>query len=276
MKIIVISGNHPRNLGLPKKLFENKKTEIVGLVLYKREDIIPKPDISLDENLKKLWEIHFKKRFESEKKFFNFDVNFINNIKNKLIVNNEKELNSNKILDLINSVKADACFIQGIPIIKDPVLSALPNYTINLHLGIIPHYKGAITVFWPFYFLEPSMVGTTYHIIDRYVDTGEIIHQNVPKLNYGDSMHDVSCKALIAALDDIDIVVDEIIARVKTKRKINKDSSLKTKGRLFKTSDWKPEMLKKIYNQYNDRIVDMYLDGKIKSSKPELIKVSRS
>ena len=66
---------------------------------------------------------------------------------------------------------------QGCPIIEDPILSALPSYSINLHLGLIPYYKGSITAFWPFYYLEPAMLGTTYHIIDKYVDTGEIIHQ---------------------------------------------------------------------------------------------------
>ena len=52
-------------------------------------------------------------------------------------------------------------------------------------------------MFWPFYFLEPAMAGTTYHIIDKYVDTGEILHNNVPKLKKGDGLHDVACKAII-------------------------------------------------------------------------------
>jgi formyltetrahydrofolate hydrolase len=117
------------------------------------------------------------------------------------------------------------------------------------------------------------MLGTTYHIIDKLVDTGEIIHQNVPTLNYGDTMHDASCKALLSALSDIGLVVDEIINRKKNDIKVNKDFTLKNRGRLFKKSDWKPEMLIKIYSEYKDNIVDLFLDGKIKSEIPNLIKI---
>ena len=47
------------------------------------------------------------------------------------------------------------------------------------------------------------------------------------------------------------------------------------KGRLFKDSDWKPEMLKIIYDLFDDKIVDLYLQNKIQSKKPKLIKVNR-
>ena len=273
MKVIVITGSHPRNLGILQKLHQNNKIEIAGFIMFEREEIIPKPNNNLDEKIKNLWEIHFKKRYESEKKYYDFDLDFKKNLKKQIIINNENNFNGFEVLNFIKSIDAEACFIQGCPIIKDPILSALPSYTINLHLGLIPYYKGSITAFWPFYYLEPGMLGTTYHIIDKYVDTGEIIHQNVPTLNYGDTMHDAACKALLSALNDIDIVVDEIISRQKNNIKINKDSTLKIKGRLFKKSDWKPQMLTKIYSEYNDNIVDLFLNGKIKSETPKLVKI---
>ena len=34
-------------------------------------------------------------------------------------------------------------------------------------------------------------------------------------------------------------------------------------------------MLKRIYLRYNDKIVDLYLDGKIKSPTPRLIKIKK-
>ena len=275
MRIILITGSHLRNLAIAEKLYKNKRIEIVGFVIFKREEIIPKPNNFLDKKLKKLWQIHFKKRFVSEKKYYNFDLNFLDKIQNKIFITNKIDFNGKKLLDFVNSVNADACFVQGCPIIKNPILSALPPYTVNLHLGIIPDFKGSVTTFWPFFYLQPGMLGTTYHIIDKYVDTGEIIHQNIPTLNYGDSMHDASCKALLSALQDIDIVVEEIIYRIKNKVKISKDLSLKNKGRLFKNSDWKPEMLIKIYSEYNDKIVDLYLDGKINSPSPNLIKIKK-
>jgi len=41
----------------------------------------------------------------------------------------------------------------------------------------------------------------------------------------------------------------------------------------LKSANWKPEMLKKIYNIYDDKIVDLYLNNKIKCFKPNLIKI---
>ena len=118
MKIIAIIGDHPRNIGLLKRLYDNKKVEICYLILFKRDKLIPEPDQNLSDSLKKLWKLHFEKRYLSEKKFFKFENDFIIKIKNKIIVSNEKELHSKKVLEAINSVKADAAFITGIPILN--------------------------------------------------------------------------------------------------------------------------------------------------------------
>ena len=275
MKAIVIVGDYPRNIGLLKRLYDNKKIEICFLTLFKREQLVPEPDKNLSNDLKKLWNLHFEKRYLSEKKFFKSKSDFIEKIKHKILVSTEDELHSKKILAAINSSKADAAFITGVPILREPILSALPVNTINLHLGIIPYYKGAFTIFWPFYFLEPTMAGTTFHLIDKYVDTGEIIHNNIPKLDKGDGIHDVACKAVLSAHADVDILVNHIIKRVESKIKPKRDMSLRYRGKLYLKSDWKPEMLRVIYEFFDDKIVDLYLDNKIKCPKPKLIKINQ-
>ncbi len=273
MNILVIVGSHARNLGLLNKLQKNKKINIKGLIIFKRENLIPKPNENLSVDLKKLWDLHFKKREKIEQKYYNFDTNLIQDYKNTLIVHNSEELHSENTKNYINKLDIDCCFIAGCPILKKNILDVLPEYTINLHLGLIPYYKGTITAFWPFYFLEPTMVGTTYHIIDTFVDTGEIIHQNVPELNLGDSMHEVSCKAVVEALNDLEIVTNYIYKRINNNIKPKKDPSLRNKGRLFKNVDWKPEMLKIIYDFFDDKIVDLYLKKQISCPKPKLIKI---
>ena len=273
MKTLVIVGDHPRNLGLLDKLLNNHQIDISGLILYKREKMNPEPLHDLPLQLKKLWEIHFEKRNKSEEKYFKFSNNYENKISNILRVNNDLELNGAKVLDFVKTYKAEICFLTGVPIIKDPLLSVLPQYSINLHLGIIPFYKGSITMFWPFYFLEPTMAGTTYHIIDKYVDTGEILHNNIPKLQRGDGMHDVASKAVVEAHKDLHLIVEKIKKRIELNINPKKDNSLRFKGKLFTKSDWKPEMLKIIYDYYDDKIVDLYLDKKIYCPKPKLINI---
>ena len=237
MKTLVIVGDHPRNLGLLKELLKNDKIEISGLILFKRDKLIPEANKNLSKEIKELWDIHFNKRSVAENKFFDSSNSYEKKISNIHFVKNDEELHSEKTLKFIKTLSTDICFITGISIIKEPLLSELPKNTINLHLGIIPFYKGAITMFWPFYFLEPTMAGTTYHIIDKFVDTGEIIHNNVPTLEYGDGMHDVASKAVVTAHRDINIVVGEIIKRVRKGIEPKKDISLRLKGKLFLKSD---------------------------------------
>ena len=61
MKTLVIVGDHPRNLGLLEKLLNNNEIDICGLILFKREKMIPEPSPNLTLKLKKLWKIHFEK-----------------------------------------------------------------------------------------------------------------------------------------------------------------------------------------------------------------------
>lgn len=107
--------------------------------------------------------------------------------------------------------------MSGVPIIKGKLLKFLPKYSLNLYLGLIPHYKGSITGFWLFFELRPNMLGTTYHIISEKVDTGEIIHQNTPVLKKKFSMHQAICEAVITALKDISLVIKYIKFRIKKK-----------------------------------------------------------
>ncbi len=274
MKCFVIIGSHNRNLSLLKKLITIKNIEISHVFILKRENLLPEPQSNLDSEIKKLWKLHFKKRMIAENKFFNFNNEFLTKIKNVSYISSLGELNSSNNLNIISSLKKYCCFISGIPIIREPLLSYLPVNTVNLHLGLIPFYKGSITTFWPFYNLEPDMLGTTYHIIDKYVDTGEILHQNKPQLKYNDTLHSSSCKAVISAIEDLQLVVNELIYRNKNNIKPKKDDKLKNKGRLYLKKDWKPSMLKKIYVDYNDKIVDYYLKNKIDSQKKiKLIKL---
>ena len=273
MKTLVIIGDHPRNLGLLTKLIRNKLVSVECLILFKREELIPKPPKEFSKKIKKLWRLHFNKRYLAEKKYFKSNKVEFNKIKKIIKIKNENEFYEKDLISFIKKSRFETCFITGIPIVKDPLLKQLPINTINLHLGLIPYYKGAVTMFWPFYFLEPTMAGTTYHIIDKYVDTGEILHNNVPQLNRGDGLHEVACKAIISAHNDIQKIIKEIKRRLKNNIKPKKDLSLRFKGKLFLKSDWKPEMLDIIYNYYKDKIVDNYLDKKIKSRKPILIKL---
>jgi len=275
MNCLIICGDHPRNYQIINDLLKIDYLNIINVVLHKRDNLMPRPPEDLDDDIKRLWKLHFEKRYISEKKRFTFDINEF--LSEKIIpIQTVDEILDPKLLKILQNQKIDICFLSGVPILSEKILKLLPEFTINLHLGIIPHYKGSITMFWPFLFLEPTMAGTTYHIVDKYVDTGEILHNNVPEMKLGDGIHDIASKAVLSASEDIAKVVDHVKYRINKKLLPIKDSSLRFKGKLFLKSDWKPNMLKFIYELFDDKIVDMYLKGLLKCEKPILKKLNKS
>jgi len=272
MKILIICGDHKRNYNFIEHLKKLSNIEISKILLYGREDISPLAPDNLNLNLKKLWQLHFEKRSDAENKRFNFNLSENFDEKDILKIENVDEILS--LQNEINKIKPDICFLSGIPILSEKILKILPKFTINLHLGIIPYYKGAITMFWPFLFLEPTMAGTTYHIVNSSVDAGEILHNNVPQLEKGDGMHDVAAKSIIEASKDIHLIVEHIKNRISREINPKFDLSLEFKGKLFYKSDWKPSMLKIIYELYDDKIVDLYLNKEIFCKNPKLKKIN--
>lgn len=265
MKIIWIGGNHPRHLYYLNSI--NNAFPISGMILERREggtnsSVVEAPT-ELNEHDKKNFIKHFTNRKNAEERFFiNQKLPEI-----KRLDISEMELNTEKTIKFIESISPDLVLTFGCHLIKDPLFSKLPKHTINMHGGLSPRYRGTATMFWPFYFLEPNHVGVTFHYIISEPDAGSIIHQSVPKLEYGDTIHDVACKAVISGSNDI----------VELLKIFERDRKWKTfvqrgTGKNFLERDFRAEHLKVIYDLYDDKIVDRFLDGTITPSNPNLIR----
>jgi len=261
MKILFIGGNHPRHLFYINKIQE--KLEIGGAVIQLRENLLPSPPEGINEIDRKNFIYHFKKRENAERHYFKAQAY----PKCQILQVKTGSLNSAKTVKFVKSVKPDVALIFGTGMIKEPLLSTLPRNSINLHLGISPRYRGSATLFWPFYFMEPPYAGCTFHYIVNEPDAGDVVHQVVPELNMGDGIHDVACKAVVAAAVDGAKLLD--IFKNKGGWKIHKQQST---GKKFLADDFKPEHLRVIYNVFNDDMVKYYLEGKLASKKPKLIR----
>ena len=124
-----------------------------------REEELPEVPAELNLVDKQNFEHHFSTRKKIEDKTYG-------NINSKDIFSNSEllyvkadELNTNSLAIKIKKINADICFIFGTNMIKGAVFESLPNNKINLHLGLSPWYRGSATLFWPFYFLNLSMLG---------------------------------------------------------------------------------------------------------------------
>jgi methionyl-tRNA formyltransferase len=263
MRIVIFSGSHGRHFFLHSKIIDS--FNVVGIVYMEREDVKPNPEISWNRNQKELFEMHFEKRRKVEYEYFgNFGESIFNQIP-KLEVS-RFELNSEKTVNFLKSIEFDVTIVFGVDIIKDPVFSLLPYWKINIHLGLSPWYKGAATLFWPFYFLEPQLSGATIHLIAPKADAGDIIHHSIPQLKSGSTLHEHSANVVIKASQDL----IDILRKISAGKEIILHKQ-KQSGKLFMESDFRPEHLELIYTFYKDGIIDKFISGEFNHRKPKLI-----
>jgi methionyl-tRNA formyltransferase len=159
-------------------------------------------------------------------------------------------------------MKPDRAIIFGTGMIRGQLASVLPKDTINMHLGLSPRYRGAATLFWPFYMLEPNHAGATFHHIVHSPDAGDIIHQVVPKLEKGDGIHDTACKTVLQA------TTEAVALLGMTSWELFKQKP--EAGKNFLESDFQPRHLRMIYQAHDNDIVDLYLAGEIHPKEPNL------
>lgn len=261
MKILAISGTHPRHLHYVNKIHNN--VGLAGVIFEEREFIVPEPPSDISEHDRKNFILHFKKRDEAENQYFGGSP-YPDCPTLKLKSGN---LNSKESMDFVKDSNPDVVLIYGPGMVRDPLFSALPRHTINLHGGLSPRYRGAATLFWPFYFMEPAYSGVTFHYIVYEPDAGNIIHQVTPPLDKKDGIHDVGCKAIVSAADDMLKLLD--IFKENGKWEIHKQ---KGTGKNFLQKDFKPEHLRVNYDLFNDEMVKHYLEGKLYPKEPKLVR----
>lgn len=259
MKIILITGSHPRHKFIANKIAETGNLDLI--ISQKREPFVPQPPENLDMNLSEMYVKHFNNREKSENLFFGNSEWPLNNI---FEINKEKQ-NSIEVYNLISKEKPDLLISYGCGIISDEIINLAKKDAWNIHGGLSPWYKGGITLFWPSYMLEPQMTGMTIHTLTNKLDAGDIIHQCAADLVRGDGIHDLACRAVFRVGQDIVKLIN-----IFKKGKVFETKAQKTNGKLWIGKDWRPEHLKLIYEFYNDNIVDMYLDGHLTQRKPKL------
>jgi folate-dependent phosphoribosylglycinamide formyltransferase PurN len=259
MKITFITGSHPRHAFIARKLAETGFLDC--LIIEKRESFIPSPPEGIPKNLRKLFIHHFKERERIENEVFgvetwpNCDVKVISH----------QELNSAETQSFLRNKKSDLLLSYGCHQLSTSTLECFSGEKWNFHGGLSPWYKGAVTHFWPSYMLEPQMTGMTVHHLTQDLDAGDIIHQCVAELVPGDTLHKLAARAVIKLGDHIPRLL----------KKLSDEGSLTSKkntttGMLWRGEHWRPEHLKLIYEQYNDQIVDEYLNGKIEKNPPKI------
>lgn len=265
MKVILLTGSHPRHLYLVNKLAQ--LGVVSAHVMEVREEFLPQPPGNLEELDRKNFIRHFVDRDEAERR--HFAGNDTVKVEIPTLKVSHLTLNTQETIDWVNAQSFDLAISYGVHMLSKELLEVLPEHAWNIHGGLSPWYKGNTTLFWPFFMLRPNWAGMTIHRLSARLDAGDIVHHAAPELAYGDGLHDVACKAVAHAAEDLIRIIQEI--------PLNKIqyTPQKGNGKLWIGTDWMPQHLRFVYNMYNNDIVDQFLDGKLPKIDPPIISAFR-
>lgn len=265
MKIVFMTGNHPRHLHLARILAQTGVLQ--ALILETREAHVPAPPAGLSPATRALFVRHFAEREAAEARFFGGPAGAGGLAGIAAHAIELAELNGPKTWALIERYQPDLLLSYGVHKLAPETLARAPRLRWNLHGGLSPWYRGVITHFWPSYFLQPQMTGMTLHETTEAIDGGDVVHQSLAPLVPGDGIHDLACRAVTAFGEEL----PEIVNRLRAGRVLSPVQPV-TSGRIWRNADWTPAHLHPVYDFYHNRIVDRYLDGQFGSSQPKLVR----
>lgn len=90
---------------------------------------------------------------------------------------NVGSINDSVVSDTLKKFLPDIILINGTRIIKSNILSCVDAPFVNTHVGITPMYRGVHGGYWALWNKDPDNFGTTIHLVDPGVDTGQPLRQ---------------------------------------------------------------------------------------------------
>lgn len=88
-------------------------------------------------------------------------------------------VNSEETRNILVNLRPKVVVVSGTRIIGKKTLECVDSIFINIHAGITPLYRGVHGAYWALAENNRDLVGTTIHLVDKGIDTGNIIEQSV-------------------------------------------------------------------------------------------------
>lgn len=252
LRILLFTSNHLRHKYIAHCLTYEAK--LLAVVIEQKSERVEKPKFLTPER-QTINDVHFERRYNSEKEFFSQYLNFPNNAALLSIPNGA--INSNEVINFISSFDFDYIVLFGSSIVKNTILDNYSNRIINLHLGLSPYYRGSATNLFPLYYGQPECVGATIHLANEKVDAGDVLYQLRPNLDGSEDLYQIGNKVIQKAGKILPKVIYNFDKGIIIPQK--QDFS---KGREFKNRDYFPEMVIDIEKRINDGMIRKYVSNK--------------
>lgn len=192
-KIAVITKNFPRHFDFIVSLMETGHLACAAMVID--ED-------NICSNIDKLNQYYIN----SEHKFFGNKFNNISRI--KTVTFNKNNINSDKLVDFINSTGIDLTIIYDVDNINDNTLSLIKNDIWKLTFGYTQYFKGYYCN------IHAALNNKSQSICSSLIEfkdnsyTGRIIHQTPANFRQEDTITDAEYRSLRKMMFDMEKIVE--------------------------------------------------------------------
>ncbi len=115
-------------------------------------------------------------------------------------VKNVSSVNNSETISLLTQMKPDVVVVNGTRILSTEVLESITAPFINTHMGITPLYRGIHGGYWSLVNDDIEHCGVTVHLVDKGIDTGGVLYQNVIKISASDSFNTYPIHQINAAI----------------------------------------------------------------------------
>src|SRR5438309_1201689 len=86
-------------------------------------------------------------------------------------------VNTQECISELKKLQPDLVIVHGTRIISKKVLDEVNCIFINIHAGITPKYRGSHGAYWALANNDPEHCGVTVHLVDKGIDTGNVLSQ---------------------------------------------------------------------------------------------------
>tara|TARA_B100000035_G_scaffold314783_1_gene332254 strand:- start:2310 stop:2993 length:684 start_codon:yes stop_codon:yes gene_type:complete len=217
MSYFAITSNHPRHVKFLESLYERVDLSLViivdkGPILHEEAD------------------------------YFQSDLSLL--YKDNILRCDKEQLHSRFVLQTIEKLNPNVGFVFGAPLLKES-LFGIPKFgCVNIHTGLVDHYRGVDSTYWAIKDARLDLIGSTLHYIDDSIDGGDVIGMRKVVPTHNDSPETLFYKSCEVGFDLLKSNMHSIINNKVVKFKLDKT------GKLYQNKDMNDEVMSEINNKF--------------------------
>lgn len=132
-----------------------------------------------------------------------------------------QDANDPECIHSIRKYRPDIIFVYGTAILGKEFLKKIHSTILNIHSGILPHYRNVHSDFWAYLKKDYTNIGISLFFLDNGIDSGDICLQKRIQYSKNDHLVDIKVKNLALIPEFIETVLrkynNKTLPRVKQK-----------------------------------------------------------